>query len=108
MGSYPLPDGWNIITHQGLTDKIILLTDTLSEIGASAGSWTIDTMDNAGSHRHITGYPNTTVKIGKSEIYGYASTRYHRHYTAYSEAHAHMFDGNWRPPAVKYCVAQYI
>lgn len=107
MGAYPLPDGWNIITNQGLTDRIILLTNTISEVSTSGGSWTIDSMENAGSHRHITGYPTTTISIGKSELVGYASSSIHRHYTDYSDEHQHTFDGTWRPPTVKYCVAIY-
>lgn len=106
IGSQPLPTGWNIDTRD-ISNKIILITDTLSEIVTSGGTWTIESMETGGNHRHRTGGPDDTRLIGYSDIYGFASSNIHRHYTPYGGTHQHTFDGTWRPPAVKYCVAEY-
>ena len=108
FGSYPLPDGWNIVEDSNVNDRIILLTDTETSIGASGGSWTINSINTGGNHRHSSSVPSWINRnIGKSEFYGNASSETHRHNTNYDGTHQHGFDGAWRPPAIKYCIAEY-
>lgn len=107
MGSYPIPNYWNIDT--GSNDLIPIISDTESEAGNYGGNWYISGFDDQGSHDHtgITGLPNYATVLGASEIYTTVARDNHRHTITVDGLHNHTFNGSWRPRYKKYFIVRY-
>jgi len=106
MGKFPLPEGWNIVTENN--DRLVLISNAGSEVGGTAGSWTITGLDQQGSHNHTTGFGYPRERLGSDNLDNqYTALYQHRHSIAVDGLHSHTFDGTWRPSYVKFCEAEY-
>ena len=104
-----LPTGWNIDTE--CDDKVIMLTNSTSQIGTVAGSWVLSGFSTHGGHNHFTpdgmgGATPEWLKVKSGQSMAMAAV-YHKHTLPIKGSHTHLFDGNWRPARVKFAVGIY-
>ena len=79
MGSYPLPQNWNINVKN---DLIIMMTNQSADIGStSSGTWSISSPSGAGTHDHGGAtYPaSDPIAQGSSRISGTVDDNNHTH-----------------------------
>ncbi|MHA2030692.1 MAG: hypothetical protein ACW99Q_15005 [Candidatus Kariarchaeaceae archaeon] len=114
FASQPLPAGWNLVTSSDgttLNDKMIMMTNSQSEVGDIGGSWFISGMVANSKHKHFTpsqmGNPTTTLVRGTSELFYFAAFRNHKHTLNNTGNHTHTFDGTWRPLNVTYIMGEF-
>lgn len=100
FASTPLPTGWNIKT--GLSDRMIFITNSQSQVGQAGGSWVITGVVANGAHNHFApigigtgGEPSG--RRGLSDITAYVPNQQHTHQLNYDGNHVHTFSGAWRP-----------
>lgn len=107
MGSYPLPDYWNV--DYTATDAAIILGDNGVDVGNTYGSWTITGVVSGGSHDHggLTGNPDNSSVLGASDIYTSVAKNNHKHSLLVDGVHSHTFDGTWRPKYTKFLIVRY-
>lgn len=106
LGSFPLPDGWNIQTDKN--DVVVHVTPTSGSVGDTEGTWVITGTDEQGSHNdHILSVPTLNNLLGGSEIYTSVGRYDHSHTIIVDGLHDHTFDGTWRPAYVNFCEAEY-
>lgn len=116
--SYPLPDGWNIVSDTD--DRCIRITNSGSQVGVMGGNWqfqqvidgqTQEIMTYAGSHDHYTpdqmGWADSDRRRGTSEAWADCAIEEHQHVISYDGSHRHTFDGSWRFPNVKFAIGEY-
>jgi len=105
IGSYPLPTGWNLNTIHN--DKVVLITDDITEVEDTGGSWVFSGMAINGSHTHSMGNPSTIAQVDSSSEHHQFPNLYHIHSVSSDSGHVHIMDGTWRPYNIKYCIAEY-
>ena len=104
-----LPTGWNIGTD--MDDKVMVLTNSTSQIGTFGGQWVITGLNSTGSHNHYTPGSMSTYIGGsvdaKTGTRSVVAAQTHKHTLPTKGSHIHTFDGNWRPARVKFAVGIY-
>ena len=105
IGSFPLPTGWNLETTHN--DKVALITDDVTEVEDTGGSWVISGMDTDGAHVHSMGNPSTIAQVDYSSEHNQFPNLYHVHSVSSDGGHVHVMDGLWRPYHIYYCIAEY-
>ena len=101
--SYPLPMGWVLDTTAN--DKTLIIQNSSTGIGDSAGSWNISGFNAAGGHSHSLGTSNYNIRYPQStQASFYIARAEHKHSVSSEGNHTHTQDGTWRPAFKKSCI----